>query len=724
MEQLSNRIILTVDDEPAVRESIAAYFEDCDAIVWQASDGVEALEQVRTSPPDIVITDLRMPRMDGYELVRELRGMDDTLPVIVLSGAGMIHDAIEAVRRGAWDYHTKPLVEMEELAISVDRALERSRLIRENRRYQQNLEDLVATRTRELQKVITAVEQSANAVIMTDAAGNIEYVNPAFTEVTGFQRHEVMGKNPRFLKSGHQDEAFYANLWKTISSGKRWRGEFCNRAKDGHLFWELCSIAPIRDDEGRIVNYVAIKEEITERKRLEEQLYFQANFDPLTGIPNRHYFTRFLQAQLEELEVTGTYLTLLVVDVDNLKVVNDTFGHDVGDILLIEVANRLEDAVGDDGVVARFMGDEFTIAPRSSSDPTFSVFLPDRVVETLKEPFDIAGTEVIVTASIGVVIYPHEGDTVDSLLRNAEAAMYQAKQNGKNGIFYYNRQLNEQLAERFRIQTRLHKALEREEFRLVYQPQIDLERGGVCGVEALLRWKPDNEGYTSPSLFIPLLEESSLILDVGEWVLVEACRQAVAWERKEGMTVRMSVNISALQFLRGNLDVLVDRALSRSGLPPDRLCLELTESMIMHVSDRMLERLNELRRIGVRLSLDDFGTGYSSLSYLGSLPITELKIDQTFVRRMLDTRNDAAVVSAIIAMAQNLGMELVAEGVETAEQLRFLMERGCREFQGFYFSPPLPPEQLTLFGKSFSLHAPLPAGEGSHEKGPSPGGRG
>jgi len=705
MEQLRDRVILTVDDEQGVRESIAAYFEDCDATVLQAADGVEALELIRTSPPDIVITDLRMPRMDGYELVRAVRELDDTLPVIVLSGAGMIHDAVEAVRRGAWDYHTKPLIEMEELAIAVERALERSRLIRENRRYQQNLEEAVAHRTRELQKVITAVEQSANAVIMTDAAGNIEYVNPAFTEATGYQRHEVIGKNPRFLKSGVQDERVYEQLWKTITSGKRWRGEFCNRAKDGHLFWELCSIAPIRDDEGRIVNYVAIKEEITERKRLEEQLYFQANFDPLTGLPNRHYFTRYLQSQLEELGGRSAYLTLLVVDVDNLKVVNDTFGHDVGDMLLIEVANRLETLVADQGVVARFMGDEFTIVPKITSDPTFAVFLADRVVDVLKDPFDIAGTEVIVTASIGVVIYPHEGDTVHSLLKNAEAAMYQAKQNGKNGIFYYNRQLNERLEERFRIQTRLHKALERDEFRLVYQPQVDLAAGALYGVEALLRWNPDNEGYTSPALFIPLLEESSLILDVGEWVLNEACRQAVAWERESGSIVRMSVNISALQFLRGNLDIVVERALATSGLPPDRLCLELTESMIMHVSDRMMERLNELRRIGVHLSLDDFGTGYSSLSYLGTLPITELKIDQTFVRRMLDTRNDAAVVSTIIAMAQNLGMELVAEGVETAEQLTFLSRRGCRAFQGFLFSRPLEPEQIPFFAQTFSSEA-------------------
>lgn len=689
--------ILTIDDEETVRSSIVAYFEDSGFTVFEAADGIDGMAKIMAYKPDLVITDLRMPVMDGFAVVEAIRNLDDNLPVVVLSGTGMIHDAIRALRLGAWDYVPKPVEDLEELEIVAARCLERARLVSESRAYQQNLEKAVHERTRELHKVITAVEQSANSVIMTDESGKIEYVNPKFCKVTGFSRTEVMGANPRILKSGMQPDSYYENLWKTISQGKEWRGEVCNRTKDGRLFWELCSIAPIRDERGTIVNYVAIKEDITERKRTEEQLYYQANYDGLTGLPNRHFFQNYLRDQLAQLDIESQYLTLLVLDIDNLKTVNDTFGHDLGDLMMIEVAKRLEDATGSDGVVSRFMGDEFTIIPKLSSEAAYSVFLAERIRESLNEPFDIAGTEVIATASIGVVVYPQDGETVESLLKNAEAAMYQAKQSGKNMICYYNRELNSRLEERFKLQTRLHKALSREEFSLVYQPQIDLSENRIVGVEALLRWNPPGEGAVSPAQFIPILEESNLIIEIGEWVLHEACRQAVLWQQGGVEGFRISVNISAIQFIRSNLDISVRQALETSGLAPARLCLELTESMVMIDNNRTMERLMELRRIGVTLSLDDFGTGYSSLSYLGRIPIHELKIDQTFVRRMLSTSNDAAVVNTIIAMAQGLAVHLVAEGVETIDQLHYLRDKGCRVIQGYYFSKPLSPTDFVSY---------------------------
>ncbi|OGU14703.1 MAG: hypothetical protein A2076_08325, partial [Geobacteraceae bacterium GWC2_53_11] len=611
-------------------------------------------------------------------------------------------DAIEALRRGAWDYLAKPVADMVELELIVARCVERAHLVRENRNYHEDLESLVRERTSELRKLSTAVEQSANSVVITDVNGIIEYVNPKFCAVSGYSRDETIGQNPRILKSGKHLDSFYAELWQTISSGKEWQGELCNKDRDGRLFWELSSIAPIKDEHGTITNYVAIKEDITGRKQYEEQLYYQANFDALTGLPNRHYFQKYLELQLELVDREHQYLTLMVLDIDNLKYVNDTFGHDFGDALIIEIARRLEAACGHACVVSRFVGDEFTIVLPLSTDANDARARAEEIRNAMNTVFTVRDTEIITTASFGVVVFPVDGDGVEGLLKNGEAAMYQAKREGKNAICFYTRELNSQLEERFALEAKLHKALERNEFSLVYQPQIDHAQGAVVGVEALLRWNPAGGDPVTPARFIPILEESGMIVAVGEWVLLQACSQAVAWQKLGLPKLRMSVNISALQFMRSDLDVAVKRVLDASGLDPRNLCLELTESMIMVDSARTLEKMNALAAIGVILSLDDFGTGYSSLEYLGRLPINELKIDISFVRRMLTTRNDAAVVNTIIAMGQGLDMELVAEGVETEEQLRYLAERECGIIQGYYFSRPLPPDELAAFCREWS----------------------
>ena len=691
----ANPVLLTIDDEGSVRTSVVAFFEDCGYTVIQACDGREGIDKINTLHPDVVITDLRMPNVDGMEVVDYIKQLDDNLPVIVLSGTGVLSDAIEALRRGAWDYLSKPVVDMVELELMVARCAERARLVRENRDYHDNLELQVRVRTAELRKLSTAVEQSANSVVITDVNGIIEYVNPKFTAVSGYSREEAIGQNPRILKSDKQPDSYYVDMWKTISSGKEWQGEFCNITKQGRTFWELCSIAPIKDDTGTITNYVAIKEDITGRKLHEEQLYYQANFDVLTGLPNRHYFQKHLELQLEMINRENQYLTLMVLDIDNLKYVNDTFGHEFGDILIKEIARRLETVCGYGCVVSRFVGDEFTVIPPLSIDPNEARKLAEQIRGAMNDVFTVRGTEIVATASIGVVLHPEDGECVESLLKNGEAAMYQAKTDGKNVIRSYTRELNSQLEERFALEAKLHKALDRKEFYLNYQPQIDNARGTVIGVEALLRWMPTGEAGIAPNIFIPILEESGMIVAVGEWVLWQACSQAVAWQKIGLPELRMSVNISALQFMRSDLDVTVKRVLEITGLNPHCLCLELTESMIMLDSARTLEKMTSLSDVGVVLSLDDFGTGYSSLEYLGRLPINELKIDISFVRRMLNTRNDAAVVNTIIAMGQGLDIELVAEGVETAEQLEYLAERGCLVIQGYYFSKPLLADEFT-----------------------------
>lgn len=693
----TNLVLLTIDDEEAIRSSISAFFEDCGFSVLQACDGRVGIEMIHAMRPDVVITDLRMPNVDGLEVVDEINRIDQNLPIIVLSGTGVLADAVLALRRGAWDYLAKPILNLVELEMVVARCLERAHLLRQNRDYHFNLERLVDQRTAELRKLSAAVEQSANSVIITGVDGVIEYVNPKFSQTFGYTSDEAVGQNPSILKSGRQLDSHYAELWHTIRSGREWQGEFCNRAKDGTLYWELCSIAPIKDEAGVITNFVAIKEDITERKRHEEQLYYQANFDVLTGLPNRYYFQKHLELQLELIDSQNQYLSLLVLDVDNLKIVNDTFGHEFGDLLLKEMALRLELVCGQGCFISRFVGDEFTIILPLSSEADEAVFLGEKIRSAMNEVFQIKGTDIITTVSIGVGVYPEDGECVESLLKNAEAAMYQSKKIGRNMVSFYSRELNSQLEQRFLMESRLHKALERGEFSLQYQPQINRTRGTIVGVEALLRWTPTGEAPVSPGQFIPILEESGLIVVIGEWVLRQACSQAVAWLNEGLPPLRMSVNISALQFMRSDLDVTVRRILHETGFDPHFLCLELTESMVMIDSVRTMEVLTTLTKTGLTLSLDDFGTGYSSLAYLGRLPINELKIDMSFVHRMLTTRNDAAVVNTIIAMGQGLDMELVAEGVETEEQFAYLAAKGCAIIQGYYFSRSLAPDEFVRF---------------------------
>ena len=689
--------LLTVDDEEAIRGGVAAYFEDSGYLVSEASDGLAALELIRQSQPDIVITDLRMPRMDGLELIDAVTAEFENLPIVVLSGTGVLADAIDALRRGAWDYLTKPIQDLAELEIIVQRSLERARLIIENRRYQTNLESLVEERTAQLHKLTTAVEQSANSVVITSTDGIIEYVNPRFCMVTGYRSEEVLGQKPSLLKSGHQPPELYADLWKTIKSGKEWRGEFRNKRKNGTLYWELCSIAPVRNDAGAITNYVAIKEDISIRKAQEEVLTWQASHDTLTGLNNRYFLESHLSSEIMRLDKQRHYLSLLLIDIDNLKFINDTFGHDFGDRLLVAIANRLKQAGCPNCIVARFLGDEFALVPPFFEGSTQVSSLVSRVREQLAELFTVDGAEVAITASIGVVTFPNDGENVDNLLRNAEAAMYEAKRLGRNTVVYYTSEFHRRAQHRLMLEARLHRAHENADFSLHYQPQICVKTGKVVGVEALLRWTPLDIPPVTPTEFIPIMEETSLIVPVGTWALYEACRQIVAWQQVGLTPLRLSVNISAVQFQRGDLAETVRLALAETGLDPSRLCLELTESMLMIDTTHAQQKLQELRDLGVSLSLDDFGTGYSSLAYLSRLPVQELKVDQSFVRRLHDAPSDTAVVNTIIAMAQELGLELVAEGVETEAQKAHITGRGCTTIQGFLFSKPLPPKELAVF---------------------------
>lgn len=549
----------------------------------------------------------------------------------------------------------------------------------------------------ERRKLFTAVEQSANSVVITDTEGVIEYVNPRFCLVAGYSSEEVVGQKPRLFKSGHQPAEFYAELWQTIKEGREWWGEFRNKRKNGSLYWEMCSIAPVRNNAGEITNFIAVKEDITSRKAQEEVLTWQASHDTLTGLYNRYYLENHLASEIKRIDRQQQSLSLLLIDIDNLKFVNDTFGHDFGDRLLAQVGSRLKLGACSLSVVGRFLSNEFALVLPPAENNDYVVTLTSLIKQQMSELFVVDGTEVSITVSIGVVTFPDDGEDADNLLRNAEAAMYEAKRLGRNTIVWYTTDFHKRAQHRLMLATRLRRAFEGMDFTLQYQPQISTKDNTVVGVEALLRWTPADLPPITPTEFVPILEETGLIAPVGKWVLHQSCHQAVMWQQAGLPSMRLSVNISAVQFQRGDLVETVRDVLSKTCLEPRLLCLELTESMLLIDAVQAHLKLQELRDLGVSISLDDFGTGYSSLAYLSRLPVQELKVDQSFVHRLHDTPSDTAVVNSIIAMAQELGLDLVAEGVETEGQKAHLVSRGCTTMQGFLLCKPLWPDELALF---------------------------
>lgn len=539
-----------------------------------------------------------------------------------------------------------------------------------------------------VRKLSRAVEQSANAVVIADIKGDIEYVNPRFCEVTGYSPEEVIGRNPRLLKSGETAPEVYKNLWDTLLAGKVWFGEFHNRKKNGELYWCLESISPVKDEQGRVTHFVAIGEDISERKLAESTIRHLAYYDHLTGLPNRRLFRdRFDQAAAAARRGRHS-LALLYLDVDRMKRVNDTLGHAAGDALLKAVAGRIAGAVRDEDTVARLEGDEFAILLSEIRTAESTARVAEKLAQALKLPFRVMERELYVTASIGISLYPQDTEDLDTLNQNADIALHRAKELGDRFSFF-TADMNAVTLQHLNLENSLRRALERDELVLHFQPQVNLANGRINGAEALLRWRHPEHGLMAPSYFIPLAEETGLIVPIGEWVLRQACAQAQAW-RAEGLPfLRVAVNLSARQFREKQLVQTIAGTLKETGLPPEWLELEITESIVMEHSEEALATLRQLSAMGLTFAIDDFGTGYSSLSYLKRMPIQVLKIDQSFVRDIGTDPDDRAIVSAIVTLAHVLKLKVVAEGVETREQLEYLRSVGCDNMQGYLSSRPL-----------------------------------
>lgn len=669
-------------------------------------------------------------------------------------------------------------------------------------------------------KLSEAVEHSPVSVIITDHQGIIEYVNPRFTEISGYSAAEVIGRTPSLFKSGETPADVYRQLWQTIRNGQTWTGDLLNRKRTGELYWEATRIAPLRDEHGEIVHFVSVKSDITARKEAdkalrlrqraveassngivmieadagqptvlyvnpaftritgfaednvagkpaygilgfddevglqtqaldplqhaeghtwvaqamrkdggtfwceyalaavkdmeglvthyvaalsdvteridyEQRLAYQATHDALTGLANRTLLADRIGQAISQANRYGQAMAVVLIDLDHFKNVNDTLGHSVGDRLLQVAAGRLTDCVREIDTVARMGGDEFVIVLTGFADTHETEVALQRIVDTIAAPYILEGNEAHISCSAGASFYPKDGQCADELVRHADTAMYQAKSLGRNNFQFYQPAMNERLSHRVSMETQLRHALEREELFLHYQPQIDLQRRVIVGVEALVRWQHPELGIVSPGQFIPMAEESGLIVPIGTWVLAAACAQAQAWSGAGLPAVRMAVNLSVRQLKQKKLGALIDDVLKSTGLDPARLELEITESVIVDDPDGVIRLLLKLKEHGLRIALDDFGTGYSSLNYLKRLPIDVLKIDQSFVRGIDTDRNDAALTRTVIGLANCLDLETIAEGVEVATQVALLEAWGCKEAQGFLFHRPMAANDIT-----------------------------
>jgi diguanylate cyclase (GGDEF)-like protein/PAS domain S-box-containing protein len=559
--------------------------------------------------------------------------------------------------------------------------------------------DEVQSRDRALGKLSQAVEQSPANIAITDLQARIEYVNAAFVRNTGYTREELLGASPRLLKSGKTPPEHYQALWDTIARGQVWEGEFINRRKDGSEYVESAIVAPVRDADGTITHYLAVKQDITDRKKAEAEIHSLAYFDPLTNLPNRRLLMDRLEQALLASKRSRAHGALFILDLDNFKSLNDTRGHDVGDQLLMEVARRLVANTRQEDTVSRLGGDEYVVilenlGREEEAAARQAEMIAEKVRSALGLPYALNGVEgpYEATTSIGITLF-HGGETSgEILLKQADVALYQAKDAGRDRIRFYNLAMQAAIDARAEMENALRQALARNELRLHYQPQVDIH-GHVVGAEALLRWPRAGGEMVPPAVFIPLAEESGLIIAIGEWVVRSACAQLKAWsDDARTRDLRLAINVSAHQFRQADFVAQIASCLGNSGIDPGHLKLELTESVVLDNVEEAIQRMRELKALGVRFSLDDFGTGYSSLSYLKRLPLDQIKIDQSFIRDIGSDPNDAAIVSAILAMCRSLGLDVIAEGVETPEQRDFLRANGCAAFQGYLFGKPMPIE--------------------------------
>ena len=607
-------------------------------------------------------------------------GSSASLPLMrngVTIGAFMLY----ASEPNAFDETARSL--LLEMAADISYALTRFALLTERREAEDSM------------RIAAVTFDTQEGIMITQPDGEILRVNQAFQDITGYTAEEVIGKNPRIFQSGRHDAAFYQTMWASITTTGKWTGEIWDKRKNGEIYPKFINISAVRDDTQRVTHYVAMFRDISTLKQSEQEIHQLAFYDPLTRLPNRRLLLDRLQQSLANSVRTGRNGALLFLDLDHFKTINDTQGHGTGDLLLVEVGLRLQNCVREGDTVARLGGDEFVVVLEGLSNnaneaASQTELIAEKIREELDKPYVLKQSEFLTTASIGISLFQGHLENTEDLLQHADVAMYQAKTAGRNAIRFFDPKMQTVLDMRAGMETDLRHALEKQQFRLYYQIQVDNLRRPL-GAEVLIRWEHPERGLVSPMEFIPLAEESGLIVPIGLWVLKIACTQLKQWQHHElTRDLTLAVNVSAKQFRQPDFVTQVQRVLLDSGAKPSRLKLELTESTVLENVEDTISKMREIKTLGVSFSMDDFGTGYSSLQYLKRLPLNQIKIDQSFVRDIATDPNDAAIVQTIIAMTEALGLDVIAEGVETEAQLEFIELRGCHAFQGYLFGKPVP----------------------------------
>ena len=717
MGRQKNPLILTIDDEDQIRNSFRLFLEDHDFDVVEAKNGHEGLDIFRREKPDLVLCDLRMPEMDGLEVLQTIKSESPDTPIVVVSGTGIIGDAIAAIRRGAWNYLLKPIQDMSVLLHAINQELERARLIIENRAYQEHLEEEVTRRTAALQKAINDLNESHLKLRKSEETYRsifenlqdvyIEFVSndvileisPSISLISCFKREELLGTKIEdlFPHSEERDE-----LFQHLDQKGHIR-DFEIHLRDKNHLEIPCSLnASYQGGERHNANKIcATLRDITERKQAEARIEYLAYYDPLTELPNRRLLLNRLEQNISRARRYGHYGAMLFLDLDRFKNINDSLGHPTGDELLKQVAERLTTDMRAEDTVSRLGGDEFVfllsdLGNDSGTAAAAAQHKAESIKERLTAQYVVRDNILHITPSIGVAMFPSANGTYETgsdILRYADTAMYRAKDDGRDTIRFFLPSMQAAADYRLALEKELRHAIERNELSLYFQPQVDYH-GKILGAEALIRWIHPTKGFISPGVFIPIAEASGLILPIGEWVLSTACQHLNKWNNQGLGLTHLAINVSPRQFRQPEFVGQVEAILKATGADPTMLCFEITEGLVIDNIIDTIEKMQGLKKLGLQLSIDDFGTGYSSLTYLKKMPLDILKIDQSFVRDIETDANDAAIVATIIAMAKHLSLKVIAEGVETRPELDFLNQNGCAVFQGYLFSKPIPDHQF------------------------------
>ena len=697
--QTEQACILIVDDEYRLLKSLENLLLNKGYQVVCAHGGLQACEKLSSEDFDLVLLDLNMADLNGHQVMDFITQKEIDVATIVVSGESSFSAVSKALRRGAYDYLRKPY-DPEELLSTMESALQKVMLEKAHHAMQSRLQ-----KSEELHRYI--VNSSPDIVFMLDKSGRFTFLNNKVESILGYKKTDLIGRN--YLDIIEENDLERASYLFEEQFGKKqdtWSSELRLKAKKSDhtaRYFEVTFFpierkvrTSVTDISGKkktltkVIGTYGTARDVTERKEAEEFINFQAYHDLLTRLPNRALFKDRLNISIAQAKRNKNHVAVMFLDLDRFKVVNDTLGHAMGDRLLQSVALRLESCVRKCDTLSRFGGDEFTLLLPSISSPEDARTIAKKVISTLKAPFDLGEHEVFVGVSIGIAVYPNGGNTVDQLIQNADVAMYHVKGRGKDGYQYYSEDMAIHTSNRLSLERDLRNALERNQFKVYYQPQISAKTGKTIGVEALVRWQHPERGLIYPGEFIPLAEETRLMSDISDWVLHSACKEIKSWIDSGHSDIRLSVNFSPLQVEHPRFVQRLLSSLRQADFPPGNLEIELTENVIMNDLENMTQKLRQLSEHGVTIAIDDFGTGYSSLNYIHKLPIHTLKVDQSFIKDIEDTHDDACIVNAIVSMAHGLKLNIVAEGVETETQLSYLKSLGCQEIQGFYFGRAVP----------------------------------